>query len=90
MQMTAEASKLRQIRNALGVSRDDVLRRTRTITLSTIRNAEVGNNRIQRDKAKEILSAMNSLLEEAGKPLVTLDELGLTLYEMDRGKDIYA
>ena len=70
---------LRAIRESLGVSQEGLARRTRHLTTRTVANAERGK-RITYDSAAQILEAINKLLAEAGKPPVTLDQLGLHLY----------
>ena len=73
-----DATGLRQIREQLGVTQEAVARRTR-LGLRTYIRAE-GRNRVTCDTARQILEAINGLLEEAGQPSVTLDDLELTLY----------
>ena len=70
---------LKQIRQDLGVSQEGLARRTRSVSTGTVKNAENGK-RVTYEKATQILEAINVLLTEAGKPKVTLDDLGLTLY----------
>jgi DNA-binding transcriptional regulator YiaG len=70
---------LRAIRESLGVSQEGLARRTRSLTTRTVANAERGK-RVTYDSATQILEAINELLAEAGKPPVTLDQLGLNLY----------
>ena len=76
--MQTMETKFREIRESLYASREDVVRRTKSISLSTIRNVELGKP-IRRDTARQLLGAINALLTEAGKPTMTLDDLGLTL-----------
>lgn len=78
MQAIAE-SKFRQIREGLFVSREDVVRRTKSVSLGTIRNAELGRP-IRRTNALQLLDAINSLLADSNKPVVSMDELGIRLY----------
>jgi transcriptional regulator with XRE-family HTH domain len=78
MQVMADAP-LKEIRLSLGASQEGVARRTRSVSMGTVRNAESGK-RVTYDTATQILEAINSMLEEAGRPKVTLDDLGLTLY----------
>ena len=73
------ANRLKDIRDSLGISQEGVARRTRSITTRTVRNAEEGK-RVTYDTATQILEVINSLLSEAGKPTITQEELGLTLY----------
>ena len=70
---------LKTIRLSLGVSQEGVARRTRSVSMGTIRNAESGK-RVTYETAVQILEAINSLLEEADKTKIALDDLGLTLY----------
>lgn len=79
MQETS-VTKLRMLReDVLDATREDVLRCTpRTISLSSIRNAELGK-RVSRRTAKQLLTAINLLLQDAGKPPVNLDDLGLSI-----------
>lgn len=70
---------LKQMRNSLGATQEQVLRRTRTVSLSTLKNAESGK-RVTHDNAGQILEAINSIREEKGLAPVALDDLGLTLY----------
>jgi DNA-binding transcriptional regulator YiaG len=78
MQIMAD-TKLKQIRLSLGVSQEGVARRTRSVSTGTVKNAENGR-RVTFDTATQILEAINSILAEAGRSPVTLDDLGLTLY----------
>jgi DNA-binding transcriptional regulator YiaG len=70
---------LKQIRQDLGVSQEGLARRTRSVSTGTVKNAENGK-RVTYETATQILEAINILLTETGKPTVTLDDLGLTLY----------
>jgi DNA-binding transcriptional regulator YiaG len=72
-------ANLRAIRESLGVSQEGLARRTRHLTTRTAANAERGR-RVTYESATQILEAINELLAEAGKPPVTLDQLGLNLY----------
>jgi hypothetical protein len=76
--MQTMETAFREIRESLFASREDVVRRTKSVSLSTIRNVELGKP-IRRDTARQLLGAINALLTEAGKPTMTLDDLGLTL-----------
>ena len=78
MQTMADTA-LRQIREGLGATREDIVRRTRSVSLGTVRNAEKGN-RVTNDTAMQILAAVNSLSQEAGRVPVKLEDLGLNLY----------
>lgn len=72
-------NRLKEIRESLGVSQEGLARRTRSITARTVRNAET-DQRVTNDTAQQILEVVNALLAEAGRPTITFDELGLTLY----------
>lgn len=80
MQQETSVTKFRKIReDILDVTREDVLRNTpRTISLSSIRNAELGK-RVSPRTAKQLLTAINVLLQAAGKQPVDLDDLGLSI-----------
>lgn len=74
-------SRLRAIRDGLGISREKLAYRTGgNVCVTTIRNLERGRNRVTVSKAQQILSAINTLLIEAQKPVVTLDDLEIRLY----------
>jgi transcriptional regulator with XRE-family HTH domain len=79
MNVMADAVPLRVIRESINVTREDIVKRTQSVSLGTIRNAEKGK-RITHDRARQILNALNELLKEAGREPVTLDDLGLRLY----------
>ena len=79
LSMAGPATKLRQLRDELGVTQEAISRKTRSIGLRTYIRAESGS-RVTYDTATQILEAVNSILEETGKSKVTLDDLGLTLY----------
>lgn len=70
---------LRAIRQSLGASQEGVARRTRSVSTGTVKNAESGR-RVTYDTATQLLEAINALLAEKGRPPVTLDDLGLSLY----------
>jgi DNA-binding transcriptional regulator YiaG len=78
MQIMADTA-LRQIRQSLGVSQETLARRTRSVSLGTVKNAEVGKP-IRYGNAQQLLTAINALLQEAGRDPVTLEDLGLTLF----------
>jgi hypothetical protein len=77
--LTMPATNLRHIRENLGASQEGVARRTRSIGLRTYIRAESGY-RVTYATASQILEAINAMLTLAGRPTVTLDDLGLTLY----------
>ena len=78
MQVMADTA-LKEMRQSLGISQEELARRTRSVRMGTVRNAE-GGKRVTYDTANQILEAINSLLETAGREKVTLDDLGLNLY----------
>ena len=49
----AASSRIRQVREALGISREKLVRRTDTVSIGTLRNAEVGR-RIMHENAWQI------------------------------------
>lgn len=71
------ASVLLQTRETLGLTREDIVRRCRVST-STVKNAEKGLS-LKRRSALQILSAINSYLQEKQKPALTLDDLELKI-----------
>jgi transcriptional regulator with XRE-family HTH domain len=71
------ATQLKSIRERLGVTQENVARRT-SLTTGTYRRAEDGN-RVNYSTAQEILNAINSFLSEQGQPAVTLEDIGLNL-----------
>ncbi len=75
--MGEKETRLRSIREGLGVSQEVVARRT-SLTTGTFRRAENGHP-LKYSTAQEILQAINSLLRERNRPEVSLDDLGLTL-----------
>ena len=75
--MGDKETRLRSIREGLGVSQEVVARRT-SLTTGTYRRAENGHP-LKYSTAQEILQAINSLLRERNRPEVSLDDLGLTL-----------
>jgi DNA-binding transcriptional regulator YiaG len=70
---------LKQIRENVGISQEGLARRTRGLSSRTVRNAEEGR-RVTFDTATQLLAAVNNVLTEIGRPTITLDDLGLTLY----------
>lgn len=76
--MVAEMS-LRSIRERADITREDIVKRARSISVGTVRNAEKGG-RVRYDSATQILEALNSLLAEKQQSPVTLADLGLQLF----------
>lgn len=79
MQQAVTESRFREIREGLYKSREDVIRRTVSVSLGTLRNVELGRP-VRRGNARQLLEALNSLLAESGRDPVSLDDLQLTLY----------
>lgn len=75
--MADRETRLRRIREEMGLTQETVARRT-TLTFGTYRRAENGHP-VQYSTAQEILQAINSFLRENGKSEVSLEDLGLTL-----------
>ena len=72
-------SKFRTIREELDATREDVLRHAPcAISLSSIRNAELGK-RVSQRTAKQLFTAINILLQGAGRSPVNFDDLGLVV-----------
>lgn len=77
--MADATTKLRQIRESLSATQEQVVRRTRSLSVRTYVRAEDGEAVTNRT-AVQILDAVNALLSEAGQPQIQLSDLGLTLY----------
>ncbi len=75
--MADKETRLRLIREELGISQEMVARRT-SLTTGTYRRAENGHP-LKYSTAQEILQAINSFLREHNRGEVSLDDLGLTL-----------
>jgi len=80
LNVATPTTKLRQIREGLGISQDALARRTRSVSVSTIVRLERGAHAARYDTAMQILDAINAVLEEQGKPKVTLEDLELRLF----------
>jgi transcriptional regulator with XRE-family HTH domain len=74
------STKLRQIRESLGVSQDALVRKCRSIPVRTYVRIEQGKSAARYDTAMQILDAINALLAEQGKPEMSLEALDLKLY----------
>lgn len=79
MQVAEEVSKFRELRESVYASREDVIRLTKSVSLGTLRNLEK-NKPVRRTNAQQLLAAINSLLAESNKPVVSMDDLGIRLY----------
>ncbi len=76
----ATPTKLKQIRESLGISQDALARRTRSISVSTVVRLERGAHAARYDTAMQILDAINAVLQEQGKSKIVLEDLELRLY----------
>jgi predicted transcriptional regulator len=72
-------TELKRIRLELGISQEGLARRTKSVSTGTVKRAENGQN-VTYTTATQIHEAVNTLLAEAGKASVSLEDLGLTLY----------
>jgi len=77
--MADATTKLKQIRESLSATQEQVVRRTRSLSVRTYVRAEDGEA-VTNKTALQILDAVNALLSEAGQPQIQLNDLGLTLY----------
>lgn len=74
-------SRLRSIRTDLKISRERLAYLAGgNLCIGTIRNAELNRCRITVNKAQQILAAINALLVEAQKPMLSMDDLEMRLY----------
>jgi hypothetical protein len=71
-------TRLREVREELKATREDLIRRTESISMGTIRAAELGKP-IRKRNAKELVEGINALLSGKGLPPLSLEDLGLTL-----------
>jgi DNA-binding XRE family transcriptional regulator len=78
--MVLMVTSLKQIREDLGATQEQVARRTQSVNLRTYIRAEQGKTSVRYDTAMQILEAVNGLLADAGRGPVTLDDLGLKLF----------
>lgn len=72
-------TELKRIRLELGISQEGLARRTKSVSTGTVKRAENGQN-VTYTTATQIHEAVNTLLAEAGKTPVSLEDLGLALY----------
>lgn len=77
--MADTATGLRQIRQSLNISQELLARRTRSVGIGTVRNAEFGK-RVTHDTATQLFEAVNTLLVENGREPINFEDLGLNLY----------
>lgn len=75
-----EATLLKQVRERLHVTQEDVVRRTETLRIRTYIRAESGRRSVTQSTANQILAALNSIAAEKGEPPITIEQLGLTIY----------
>ena len=74
----AGTTRLKQVREELGLSQYAMAKRLRTLNMRTYVRAEQGEN-VKYSTAVEIRDTVNELLKAAGKPSVTIEDLGLNL-----------
>jgi len=73
-------TKLRQIRESLGVSQETLVRGAHDLQLRTYVRIEQGKSAARHNTATQILQAVNALLREAEKPEMKLEDLELRLF----------
>jgi DNA-binding XRE family transcriptional regulator len=73
-------TKLRQIRDSLGVTQEDLVQRVPGLRLRTYIRIERNESAAQHSTALRILEAINKVLEEQGKSEITLEDLELRLW----------
>jgi len=78
--VATSTTKLKLVRESLGLSQDALAHRTRSVSVSTYVRVEQGKGAARYGTAMQILEAINVLLREAGKPEMTLEDLELRLY----------
>ena len=71
--------KLRTMRGTLGLSRAGLARRTRSLSDYTIKQAEAGQH-VTFEIANQILETFNNIHAAVGKSAITMEDLGLTIY----------
>lgn len=78
--MATPTTKLKQIRASLGVTQETLVRRVEGLKLRTYVRIEQGKGAALHETAEQILAAVNSVLEEQGKPKMEMKDLELRLY----------
>ncbi len=76
----ANPTKLRQVRESLGVTQESLVRRAQGLQLRTYVRIEQGQGRARYDTATAILGAINEILREAEKPEMKLEDLEIRLF----------
>jgi hypothetical protein len=71
-------TKFQAVRESIPASREAVIRRTKSLSVGTVRNVESGCA-VRKSTALELWRAINSLLEEAGMSAIQLEDLELRL-----------
>lgn len=79
LSVATPTTKLRQIRDSLGVTQEDLVQRVPGLRLRTYVRIERNESAAQYSTALRILEAINKVLEESGKPKVALEDLELRL-----------
>jgi predicted transcriptional regulator len=78
--MVLMVTSLKQIRDSLGATQEQIARRTQSVNLRTYVRAEQGKTSVRYDTAQQILTAINGLLADAGRDPVTMEDLGLKIF----------
>jgi transcriptional regulator with XRE-family HTH domain len=78
--MVLMVTSLKQIREDLGATQEQIARRTQSVNLRTYIRAEQGKTSVRYDTAMQILEAINGLLTDAGRSPVILEDLGLKIF----------
>jgi hypothetical protein len=86
MQSVSE-SKFQALRESIPATREQVMRRTSSLSMGTIRNVEC-SGAVRKSTATQLLRAINSLLKDAGMDVVTMADLGLTLRQDRRAGQV--
>jgi predicted transcriptional regulator len=80
LSVATSITKLRQIRESLGVSQEVLVRHAEGLQLRTYVRIEQGKSAARNETATQILEAVNAILVEQGKPKMELKDLELRLY----------
>ena len=73
-----ESTRLKQVREELGLSQYALAKKLKTLNMRTYVRAEQGE-KVKYSTAVEIRDTVNELLKASGKPSVTIEDLGLNL-----------
>lgn len=78
--MQGNLSKLKEIREGMGLTQEALVRRTKSLNLRTYSRAEAGKTTVKYQTAMEILAVINEIRAEAAIAPLKLEDLGLKLY----------